>query len=743
MPKNPYYYSGALDPGKNRLVCISRGKEIKRVIEGIKKGSYWVILGSREIGKTTFLRQIEHRFRDAYFLYFNMEVAPTSKESFYPWITQEFSEKIPHESSAGKGNKLEKHKEDSSGPEFDFFNFLENFRPKNKHQKVILLIDEFEGIPSLESFLHLWRKVYHERFHKEELNKYAIVMTGGIELLYITSGPKSIFNFAEKLYLADFSPEESGQLIEGPFKRLNIDIDEKAKEKLIAHPGGHPRLLQESCYFLVERAREKGKRLLEKDVYDAFYDLFVSATSLDTLKMQVGDDKKLRFLIEDILKGEKIKYQPYKEFSIAGAGPVVEDPDSFCAIRNKIYENFLRKILTPPEEMLIKGPSKDDFLDLKKEKPMPRAIKQIRLKDYHGIIETGIQLPVDARWIFLTGENAYGKTAVLRGLAVGLFGERDEERMLTKQDSKYDIAVEIYNNGENLINNTGTLKFEPFTRFAAYGPSRLAIQSDRTDNDITGKSSKTYSLFNDDGVALNIERELLLWKLKGEPQYEIVKEILLRLLPHGADIEVDTNKNEVLYIEKESDEGGDDLFKPVRFKELAAGNKSIIAMIGDLIIRFYEEYKSLSPGILPGNFEGIVIIDELDLHLHPKWLWRLPGILSNVFPGIQFIASTHSEISLLGAPEESVFLKVTRNEKEGIQIQRVYMDFKNLLSHQLLTSPMFDLEKESMPKSNKKFSQVRTENSYQEILETNKITSDLKDFEKSDKDFPDDLLEAD
>jgi predicted ATP-binding protein involved in virulence len=761
MSINPYKYLGPLDPENDKEVCIPRIKEVHRVIRGIAHDDYWVVLGSRLVGKTTFLRQIikslDHS--TSHSLYINFEISPGNKEEFYQWMTQQFIEKIPHTETHDKSMKKKKEREKSLAPELNFFYFLEEFKPKDKEKQVVLLFDEIEYIPPLRSFLNIWRKVYHERHIKKEFNKYIIILTGAIDLLSLSIGPSSPFNIAETIYLRDFSHEEASQLIDTSFKKLEILIDEKIKKNLIEQVGGHPQLLQQSCSFLVQRTFDRGKSLTERDVNDAVNDLLNSNSLLFTLRNEIENDGILRDLIKDILKGRKRRFLPFKEYSISGAGSIVKDENNLCDVRNEVYKKFLKEILPHVEKTLvfkeraeekkllisrkkplIKKESKNNF-DFHPDEPMACAIKQIKVRNYHGIIKTDIQLPVDAKWIFLTGENAYGKTAILRALAIGLFGLTDQKTILLELNRKSEIDVEIYINDESLINSVGTSDFKPFTRFAAYGPSRLEIQSDRTMNEITGRSTKAYSLFNDDGVSLNIERELVLWYLDTDPKYAVVRDILLELMPHGADITVDRVKKEVLYIEKESEEDGGASFKPVRFREMAAGNKSIIAMIGDLVVRFYKEYETLNPDIHPKDFEGIVIIDELDLHLHPKWLWRLPGILSNVFPKIQFIASTHSEISLLGAPKESVFLKVTRTQKQGIQVQRLSIDIKNLLSHHLLTSPIFDMEEESIQAGNDKLSDVRTEGSFKKIKKIDKIKKELRTLKPNDRERLKSLLE--
>jgi predicted ATP-binding protein involved in virulence len=277
-----------------------------------------------------------------------------------------------------------------------------------------------------------------------------------------------------------------------------------------------------------------------------------------------------------------------------------------------------------------------------------------------------------------------------------------------------------------------------FTHFVAYGPSRLDIQHQQAQNKISEKLTRTYGLFNVDGILLNIEYELLLWHLTNNPKYEIVKAIFLKLIPSLADIQI-KNNTEVVYIERDR-YNRDNVYEPISYEKLASGSKSLIAMIGDLLIRFYEQQPQV---IEPHTLSGIVLIDELDLHFHPKWQRKLPMLLSEIFPQVQFIVSTHSVIPFLGAPKESVFLKVTRNKVAGIQLERINIEIKNLLPNTLLTSPIFDLDGEDIKSEhNENISEVRTEETYDEIQLNNEIKARLAAFEASDRDFPDDLFKT-
>lgn len=320
-------------------------------------------------------------------------------------------------------------------------------------------------------------------------------------------------------------------------------------------------------------------------------------------------------------------------------------------------------------------------------KTLPYALKTIRVRNFDGILETGFNdIPIDTNWLFLIGENGYGKTTLLRSIAIGFVGTNDGEVELFSPDFENRIEIEYYVEGSSVVTNAAE-NSAPFNYLACYGSSRLQIQTDQTQNDVAKKSSTTYSLFNSDGILLNIEYELLIWYLEKSPKFKVVKNTLLELIPYLADIQIDQPNRKVLYIEKEPDDS-EKTYNPLNFNQLAAGLKSTIAMIGDMMIRLFKSQPTISK---PSELAGVVIIDELDLHLHPKMQRELPRLLSSIFPKVQFIASTHSLVPLLGAPENSVLLKVNRTQETGITVEKLDVDFQALATDTMLRD-IFDLE---------------------------------------------------
>lgn len=737
MNENPYKYLGPLDPVNDKLVCIPRTEDVNQVIDGVNKGDYWSILGPRQIGKTTFLRQIQNMMPGCYCLYFNLEISISEEKSFYRWLRDQMLDRIP-----AKPKETYITDWDDNHPNYSFIHFLEIFRAEDHGKKILFLFDEIDSLPFLDNFLHTWQKMFHDRYNKEELNRYAIAVTGEVDLIAKSMGPTSPFNIAGKLYLGDFSDGESEILIDLPFRKLGINIEPRAKKLVISQIAGHPQMLQQTCSQLVDIALKEKRSISVKDVEIAINSLLKNSTTIDLLKNELKENKELQQLIRDIVNGVRRKYFLNQEFSISGAGAIVEDRKSFCKIRNKVFERLLKDSLDQFDTgdisiPLIKKSSKKTFFDETKKQPLPYALKQLRVKNYYGIKETAVEnIPLDTQCIFLTGENGFGKTVLLQALTIGLFGERDVNTILTGDQKGCKIGVEIYEIGKNTINNLGEPDFKQFKNFAAYGSARLEIQSRQTQNEISEKSSKTYGLFNSDGVLLNIEYELSNWHYRKNPRFDTVKRTLIKLMPNMAEININED-GEIVYIEKESGNGKN--YEPLPFSKLASGHKSIIAMVGDILIRLYKQHPEI---MQTEDLSGIVIIDELDLHLHPKWQRKLPILFSEVFPKVQFIISTHSVIPFLGAPENSVFLKVTRDEDSGIQTERIDIDIHNLLPNSILTSAIFDLEGEEITQVNKKsLNDVRTEDTYEEKIENDKIKEKLIAFEKSDKEFPDDIFE--
>lgn len=167
-----------------------------------------------------------------------------------------------------------------------------------------------------------------------------------------------------------------------------------------------------------------------------------------------------------------------------------------------------------------------------------------------------------------------------------------------------------------------------------------------------------------------------------DPQLEAVRSAILAAL--GKDFSMIrvrvTEKDAELTVVKKGQE--------LAFYQLSEGEKSVIALVGDLARRLsIANPKSRNP--LLG--EGIVLIDEIDLHLHPSWQAKIFPILQRVFPNIQFIVSTHAP-KVLESVEAGVQVIRLCEEEGQIQVEQMKpmngWDVNTILEDYMDTSPL-------------------------------------------------------
>jgi predicted ATPase len=405
----------------------------------------------------------------------------------------------------------------------------------------------------------------------------------------------------------------------------------------------------------------------------------------------------------------------------------------------KGWTNLVQEYLDTDIQSLFKQPERltiTDTPDVYDEKAgvLDYALKSLAVVGYQGVKKTQIEnLPIDTQWVFLVGENGFGKTTLLQAMLLGLHGTKDNATELVT-DKAVQIKVEYKSEDSNIINDCW-LNTHPLKHLAAYGPARLNLQADASENEVERKTALAYGLFETDGVLLNINAEFYRWALKKDKRFELMKKAFCTLIPYLADVRYNDKTDQIEYIEQDLDQ---QTYQALPFKKLASGFKSMLGIVGDMIIRLTRSQPNAKK---PSDLRGIVLIDEIDLHFHPKLQKQLPTLLSKVFPKVQFIVSTHSPIPLLGAPHNSVILKVKRNEKDGVDVERVAIDLKYLTPNILLTSGVFDME-DFVSVQNDDLSKTRTENSAAAMQQNDEVEAYLKAFEAGNEQFPDNLFKT-
>ena len=93
------------------------------------------------------------------------------------------------------------------------------------------------------------------------------------------------------------------------------------------------------------------------------------------------------------------------------------------------FEKMLAKVLKEREYLRSKLTLSNSL-----QGSLPFALSKITIENFQGIKKTNIEdLPFNAQWIFITGDNGYGKTSLLRSIALALNKDPDLEKYIDEK----------------------------------------------------------------------------------------------------------------------------------------------------------------------------------------------------------------------------------------------------------------------------------------------------------------------
>ena len=209
-----------------REALIAKGKE------KVRKGRYFTLFAPRQTGKTTYFQLLLEAVRSENFtpIWISFEsLKNVSKDVFYRDLNNQL-----HKALA----KHQMSSEQTIKNPVDMREFFEGIQP----QSIVLVIDEFEGIPDvvLSEIMHAFRQMYHQ---KEDHALHSLLLVGVSTIAELVTACASPFNVAEELKVSYFTQAEVNQLIEQYVVESGQKFEDKVIRAIYDNTKGQPGLV--------------------------------------------------------------------------------------------------------------------------------------------------------------------------------------------------------------------------------------------------------------------------------------------------------------------------------------------------------------------------------------------------------------------------------------------------------------------------------------------------------------------
>jgi putative AbiEii toxin of type IV toxin-antitoxin system/AAA domain-containing protein len=357
-------------------------------------------------------------------------------------------------------------------------------------------------------------------------------------------------------------------------------------------------------------------------------------------------------------------------------------------------------------------------------------------------------------WTVITGDNASGKTALLKSIALALVGPDSARALqpslkgwLKKGTNEATIAVEIVAGdkdrfakgrryeqpfwselkltghetsevvlglgnkykGKGLGPTHGPWAESPEGWFCAgYGPFRRIYGVSPDAQRIMlgpGRVARFATMFREDATLGECEawlKNLHHKELEGGQVETTILDQVLRLLN-------DDFLRNGLKVEKVDSEGlwlRDSTGITLPLADMSEGYRAALAMLVDITrhmidVHGHDGFVAEQTGRLIVPHTGVVLIDEMDSHLHPEWQRRIGFWLKERFPNVQFIVTTHSAFICQAANEMGIFhLPPPGSDQEPFQIpEEQYWKIVKSKPDAIFLSPAFGMSYTRSPRA--------------------------------------------
>jgi hypothetical protein len=299
--------------------------------EKVRKGRYFTLFAPRQSGKTTYFQLLLETLKTENFIpiWISFENLKTvSRESFY----QELNNQLHQELSEHQLN-LQKNITN----QVDMVRFFQEIQT----QSLVLVIDEFEGIPDvvLSEIMHSFRQMYHrKKYHA----LHSLILVGVSTIAELVTSAASPFNIAEELKVSYFTPAEVNLLIEQYVDESGQAFEDKVIKAIYDNTKGQPGLVCALAADLVEKV--KNRTVTMDDFLVTLNEFLKSKYDKNILNIVQKAKEKKAFMYRLLFDEEPIDFTiDVEDIAYLHANGVIENKKGYVDILVPLYS---KRIIT-------------------------------------------------------------------------------------------------------------------------------------------------------------------------------------------------------------------------------------------------------------------------------------------------------------------------------------------------------------------------------------------------------------
>ena len=361
---------GPVHPQKHYVV--GRAAELTDFVRRVKEGRYIVIFAPRQTGKTTFFQCALDLFAHEESEYFPIslnfeEYEDCTPSVFYNGLYEDIREAIENV-FVQRGEAFPKTLTEfldtaEITDHLSMRRFFRNFSKLLGDQRVILIIDEFDGIPkeAVKGFLHSLRRIYVSNAISRCPHSVSIV---GVKSITQLNYDRTIspFNIQDEFNLPNFTLEQVQELLGQYTDEVGQAFAPDVIESIHKQTAGHPVLVNRFAQILTEELEVPKTEPITMAHFTTAHTRLLGESNVNITHLITNIRKNPRFesmLMRIMERDEGVDFNLDNNIisELATYGVIARGDDGMCEILNPIYLYRIMRAFKP----LVNGLEQEYF----------------------------------------------------------------------------------------------------------------------------------------------------------------------------------------------------------------------------------------------------------------------------------------------------------------------------------------------------------------------------------------------